>query len=67
VCIPAGTSFFTHPLKSDKYNSETELNFVVPISVLAEGRKGSNKPNMGETLKKLDRQGVLLNFISRIT
>jgi hypothetical protein len=43
------------------------LNFVVPISVLAEGWKGSNKSNMGEMLKKLDRQGVLLNFISRIT
>ncbi len=67
TCVPSGTSFFTQPLKSDKYNSETELNFVVPISVLAEGWKGSNKSNMGEMLKKLDRQGVLLNFISRIT
>jgi hypothetical protein len=66
ACVPSGTSFFTQPLKSDKYNSETELNFVVPISVLAERRKGSHKSNMGEILKKLDRQGVLLNFISRI-
>jgi hypothetical protein len=39
----------------------------VPISVLAEGGKGSNKSNMGEMLKKLDRQGVLLNFISQRT